>query len=637
MFAYLLVSAIFLSVPCYSSSNELSPKRSLPGENWKILSRGSFGNSIVGFSITNPGNYMLSESMVATSSNSTAIIQINTDDVVLDLANHTLNGASASGKGIHINGKKNITIKNGHLDSIQNISIHVGAASSNVRIDSMTITNPGPTVDIQIDSSNVKMTSLTTIGSGPAGTSINVANSLNDIILDTVRISTITGKAIAIGTSCYNIRLKNIELDTCLGTNNGISIGASCYDILLDGFRLSNISSDSINIGNSCYGVLIKNGSLTNCTGNGILLGSDTHGVHISDTTITGCNNGIQSSGTSGSVIERCTIAKSSGASAYACKFTTSQNILIRKSNFFESVSAGNPVSGVWLVTCTNVSCVDVQSGGHTGAQAYGFKLDTNCFGCTFENCVARGNYATSATAGQGAFGFNLSASKGCSFTDCLATSHQGTILSSGYYLSSAIANTFSNCKALQNNVITGSATALATGFYSVSGAANKFQNCEANGHNAGNIASTTGYGAMGFYLGNEQQSSLYGCRSLGNGAVSNHAATTAGFYFDATLNAACKFLEIRACTATSNCTSATTGTTAYGFWDGAIATTNIFLDCFASSNSDNASPRLITNYFANLPIGGTIPANFPKVEATIDGLLDIANKPLFYNISITS
>ena len=93
----------------------------------------------------------------------------------------------------------------------------------------------------------------------------------------------------------------------------------------------------------------------------------------------------------------------------------------------------------------------------------------------------------------------------------------------------------------------------------------------------------------------------------------------------------------MRECAANSNCTSAITGITAYGFWDTAVGTSNVFIDCYAASNSDSATPRIVTNYWANLPIGGTTAANFPRVEASIDGLLDIANKPLFYNVSITS
>lgn len=630
------LTTLLLSAFCLPLSAE-TQKRSALGENWKILSRGSFTTEAIGVNITNPGNYMVSESIVPTTGNGTALIQINTNDVVLDLANHTINGSNVAGKGIYINGVKNVTIKNGHINSAQNISLHIAAGSRNIRIENMTITSPGPTADVQLDSSNVKITGLTVIGNGTLGNALNIANNLNDITVDDIRISNISGKAISVGNSCYNIRLKNLEIDTCLGTNNAIALGTTCYDVVIDGFRLSNISTDGITIGNSSYGIPLKNGTITNCAGNGITIGSGTHGIHLNGLVITGCSNGILASGINGSIIENCTVSKNSGAGAFGCKLIASQNIVVLKSNFFESVSTGNSVYGMWLQTCTNVSCSNVQSGGHIGSQGFGFRLDTNCFGCTFENCVARGNYATSATAGQGAFGFSLSASNGCAFINCVSTSNQGALLAAGFYQSSCSANTFACCKALQNSVTPGSATALAAGFYSVSGASNKFQECEANGQTAGTVASTLGYGAAGFYLSNEQQSSLFQCKALGNGSVSNHAATAAGFYFDATLNPACKFLEIRECAATSNCTSATTGTTAYGFLDGATATTNIFLDCFASSNSDNASSRVVTNYSANLPIGGAAPANFPKVEATIDGLLDIANKPLFYNVSITS
>lgn len=611
--------------------------RANDGQNWRIISRGSFGASAVGYAINNPGNYMLSESVIANPGNTTGIIQINTDDVVLDLGGHTLNGTGTTGKGIIINGKRNITIKNGHLNAVQSVNIHSMTGSNNVRLENITLTNPGPGVDIQLDASNAKLTGITLIGNGSAGNSITTANNLNDIIFEKIHVSNVTGKAIAIGNSCYNMQLKSIEIDTCLGTNNGIALGTSCYDIFCDGFRLSNISSDGIAIGASCFGITFKNGSLINCLGNGLSLGTSTYGITLGSLLISGCNSGIFSAGTSGAFIDNCIISKCTGTAAYGCKLTNSQNIFITNSKFFESTSAGNAVTGLWLVTCSNISCSQVQSGGHSGAQAYSFKLDTNCSGCTFENCLARSNTATSATTGQGAFGFSFATAKGCTITNCLATNNQGALLAAGFYLLNCSTNTFINCQALENNTTTSSANALAAGFYSMSGSSNKFQLCQSNGQSAGNTASNAGCGAFGFYFGNEQQSSLSECKALGNGALTTHAATAAGFYFDGTVNPACKYMEIRNCTATSNCTSATTGITAFGFLDSATATTNIIIDCFASSNSDNAALRIVTNYWANLPIGGTTAANFPKVEATIDGLLDIANKPPFYNVSITS
>lgn len=635
MYQLLIVLALFSSSLFCSDTDSI--KRSPLGENWKIISRGSIGTGVIGITIANPGNYMLSESITPTSGNATAIIQINTDDVVLDLAGHSLNGSSVTGKGIFINGKKNITIRNGHLNTIPGINVHVAGGSSNVRLEALTITSPGAANDIQLDASNVKLSTITIIGGGTTGIALNLSNNLNDITVEGLRISNVAGKAINIGNSCYNIRIKNAQIDTCTTSSMGITVGTTCYDILMDGLRLSNITSDGINIGTSCYGITIKNGSITNCTGLGVNLGSDTHGIQMANVTITGCANGILSSGTNGGAIENCTVSRNTGTSSYGCKFTASQNILIKNSQFFESISASNAVSGVWLVTCTNVSCYNVQSGGHAGAQAFGFKLDTNCLGCSFDSCSARGDFATTTTAGQGSYGFYLSASKGCTFTNCTSASNQGAVQSFGYYLTGCSSNTFIDCKALQNTVATGSANALAAGFYSVGGASNRWQGCESNGQNAGNAASTAGYGAIGFYLANEIQSSLYRCKALGNGSLSAHGATSAGFYFDATLNPACKCLEIRECAANSNCTSATTGTTAYGFLDTAVGTSNIFLDCYAASNSDNATPRVITNYSANLPIGGTVPANFPRVEASIDGFLDIANKPLFFNVSITS
>ena len=89
----------------------------------------------------------------------------------------------------------------------------------------------------------------------------------------------------------------------------------------------------------------------------------------------------------------------------------------------------------------------------------------------------------------------------------------------------------------------------------------------------------------------------------------SEHAANALGFYLDITASPTpidCTYCQLTDCKALSNCTSATSGTTAYGFRDNATNTTNIILNCYASSNTDNATTHITTNYYMDLPIGGT-------------------------------
>ena len=38
-----------------------------------------------------------------------------------------------------------------------------------------------------------------------------------------------------------------------------------------------------------------------------------------------------------------------------------------------------------------------------------------------------------------------------------------------------------------------------------------------------------------------------------------------------------------------------------------------------------------------DLPVGGTTAANWPRIETNMDGLIDLANTPDYYNVSITS
>lgn len=635
MYRFFLAFIFSISTCLCADVADTQVHRSAYGENWKILSRGSFATGSYGITISNPGNYTLSET-VTPSGVSTALIVINTDDVVLDLAGHSLNGSNVSSAGILVNGRKNITIRNGNLNSVAGFNIAITSGSSDVRLENITITNSGSAHSISIGSGHVKLSQVSIIGSSAIADGIFVATGLNDITLDSIRISNTAGNGISVGRDCYSVRMKNIEIDTCGKGSSyyGVTLGAGCYDILMDNFKLSNIEGDGIFIGEASYGITLRQGSVTNCGGFGVNILSGTHGIQLLGLVATRCSSAITGNVTSGVVVGNCTLSDSTGTTGYACKFTSSQNIIIENSNFFETTNSSSLATGLWLYGCTNVTCNNLQSGGHSGAEACGYRLESNCSSCRFTNCIASGNTATSTDPGVGCSGFYVASTNGCTFSNCTATGNQSALQGWGYKLSGSVANTFSNCKALQNFIPIGSNTALAAGFYSIGGASNKWQECEANGQNAGNVTSTSGYGAFGFYLGNEQQSSLYHCKATGNGALFNHAATSAGFYFDALLNRACVCLEIRECAANGNCTSSTSEITAYGFWDSSTATSNVFIDCYAASNSDSATPRVVTNYSATLPIGGT---NFPRVEGSLDGLLDLANKPAFYNVSITS
>ena len=73
----MLYHYFFLALFVFSlSAQEPVQTRTFMGENWKIISRGSIGTGVIGYTITASGNYTLSESITPLSGNTNTIIQI---------------------------------------------------------------------------------------------------------------------------------------------------------------------------------------------------------------------------------------------------------------------------------------------------------------------------------------------------------------------------------------------------------------------------------------------------------------------------------------------------------------------------------------------------------------------------------
>lgn len=434
------------------------------------------------------------------------------------------------------------------------------------------------------------------------------------------------------GDAAFIVNGSNITIDL----NGGILFCASGVTATVHGIK---IAAGSTNI-------TIKNGTISGFPGNGIYCpgtsSSPIKNLILKNVRIVSNKNGIVGTYVYNATFEEVhTNDNTQAASTYGMSFTNSESIILRncESNRNRATSV-NQAFGIYFDTCKNIESTNVISGNLTGDGTQSFNL-TSVTGAHFKNCKALSNTATDSTSTNVCAGFFLTASQGATFQDCISSSHTAPREAMGFYLNSSKGNIFENCRALRCTISdSGHPHARFAGFYSKNGIGNSWISCKSHNHHAGNTNTTDGDGAIGFYISSESQARFYLCEAHANGAASNHKANAIGFYLDDTVGDSptdCTYCEILECRATANCTSATSGITAYGFRDDSTDTTNTFINCFSSSNSDNASPRIVTNYYMDLPIGGTTNSSWPRTEASMDSLVDLANKPNYYNVSITS
>ena len=651
-----------------TAEDETAYNRSMRPENWTIISSGSFAVSPNGSLIINtPGNYLLSDTVQPNAT--THSVYINASDVILDLGGHTIIGTGGTNaKGIEIAaGMQNVAIKNGQIRASIQEAIHINASCSNIFLDTIIVTGLTNSPGIRIDSSDVTLNHVALYGSGAVTNGIHIASGVRHITIDDFIISGLDGFGVFIDTNANNIFFKN-GLIGSIANNSGITCQNGAYNITLNNISVTNTDVHGIRIMPTCHDIQIQDSTVRNCTNTGVYIDTNCYNIFLGNIYLSTmqqavqCNNscyninctdvvansmanGITFTGTSNGLIRtiklnRCKVANVQNASAFALTCMYCSNISITNTEFYNALNTatGSFVGGANITNSNNLSCINTLSNNHVGDQAYGFKL-TSVQDAHFENCSSRNNSGQSATANTGSFGFHLTSCSGCIFKNCTSTSHTSKLLSAGWYLNLSTGTSFNNCTALNNQPInlTGIATGLFVGFYSKQGQGNHWYQCSASNNNAGNVASTDGYGACGFYLANETQSLIRQCTAYGQGNSIGHAANAMGIYLDGLIGAACTYSEIDECTTSNNCTSATAGVTAYGIRDTGAKTTSLIINCFSSSNTDNATPRVTTNYAANLPIGGSIKQNFPQVEAGMDGMLDLANKPPFYNVSMTA
>jgi hypothetical protein len=156
----------------------------------KSILTNSFRSGIT-YTISSSGTYILTKS-TSFVGGSGQIININSDDVILDLAGQSItNDTTANINGIEIqSGKSNITIKDGVIRGITGAGIVVGAGCKNVKIKNVTVDNCDKGgIDFQ----------------GTAG------NSVSDCELINTGAINCDGSALSAGTATFGLKLNQCE------------------------------------------------------------------------------------------------------------------------------------------------------------------------------------------------------------------------------------------------------------------------------------------------------------------------------------------------------------------------------------------------------------------------------------------
>jgi len=283
-----------------------------------------------GATISSPGYYCLTGDTVGT-------ITINSDDVTLDLNNHTLSPTSVN--AIDVTGNR-ITIQNGTIAGSSNIGIFLGHASD-IRI-----------YDLNIDGAIIGVETLSTT------TNLDIARTM---------VTTATTGFDIIGTS-------NVTLSECTassGYGNGFAIfGASGSSVLLN----SCVAADNVLYGFAIHG---PNVAVTNCVAQGNSAGfllnnidimlancianfNTFYGFEITgvNSTLTNCmaqGNGTNSSpgagfflvnSTTNIMLENCIASFNTGLGGFANFSTIFGNV----SNFISCIAQNNMGDGFNLV-----------------------------------------------------------------------------------------------------------------------------------------------------------------------------------------------------------------------------------------------------------------------------------------------
>lgn len=130
-----------------SDKTEIKPSDFFPQNDHELSSRGDciiatqINQSNVPFTISTPGSYCVVEGLAAVSAASSPLINITSDNVVLDLNDQIITGAGLAPIGIRINANNNVIIRNGSLLRFTSNALQVNQNSQQIQLNNIIAIN----------------------------------------------------------------------------------------------------------------------------------------------------------------------------------------------------------------------------------------------------------------------------------------------------------------------------------------------------------------------------------------------------------------------------------------------------------------------------------------------------------------
>ncbi len=381
----------------------------------------------VELTISLPGSYEISDSIVTTPTGTDCIIAINASDVVLDFKNNLIaqGNATANVDGIIISsGVSDVTIQNGIIRNVTGRGVLINPSCARIKL------------------SNVIFENCATRGIS--------GSIINNLEIENCRFfsccSAATADSALFFDTCSQIQCTNCTISSM--TNNTATLsGLSLTTVSLSSFGnlliQNNVSpifngvSAKTGTVNSFVNCVVRNNNASGTVFEGFVFGSSSFDNSFVDcavlqnsavTTFTG----FDFSGTStNNVLRNCQVNLNSGASVFGYVLNTSnENILI------DCVAQGNTASGAapnravgFLMNNSNfITALRALSGFNRASlgTAIGISLETaGNTNSAFVDCIAEGNQGNTAAT---SFGFNRAVGANNLFTRSVGYSNNTTV-----------------------------------------------------------------------------------------------------------------------------------------------------------------------------------------------------------------
>ncbi len=389
--ALLLASLESLCTASHGSSSKLATY--IGKSNFMSIGATTLDATLI---INTPGIYVLTEN-IASAVTSNQVINVNSDNVVLDLNGYTITGQNDSNmNGIEVAaGKRNVEIKNGTVYNVGNSGIKVNGSVQNLKIRDITFNTCN-------GNSGSQSGGIALIGA--SGTEVE-----HCVVDNCVTFSIVPQTSDAYGIYAKSTRyltIKNCRAEAVrnIGKNQdaiGYYVEASEYPSIINSDAYLTEGGDK---GAGVYLLTCTSAHLTDCT--------------------------MQGSKATDIATER------DPGKGYGFYFENANNSLITGCRGTDNAGV-NSGHGFYVTGCINnrfLNCAaegNHQTSSSGAAYSSGFSATSNAtygatMGCVFKNCTAIGNKTFNGSS-QGAAGFILEGTtRSCIIENCLALGNDG-------------------------------------------------------------------------------------------------------------------------------------------------------------------------------------------------------------------